>query len=59
MFYLTAIDPQIGCSVVLVYRLGTTLVNSLYDVINLKGTQSTPMELEVSGGYVDFVTLVQ
>jgi hypothetical protein len=59
LFYLTGRDKIIySQSVVLVYRLGTTYVNSLYDVIFVPGTGGD-FELEVSGGYVDFVTIVQ
>lgn len=59
LFYLTATDNRYNKPVVLVYRLGSTLVNSLYDVIGMNSSSISPVELEVSGGYVDFVTLVQ
>ena len=45
LFYLTAFDKKYNQQVVLVYRLGSTLVNSLYDVIGINSTSISPLEL--------------
>lgn len=58
LFFITAADLRNNKSVVMVYRLGNTLVNSLYDIIQVDGGRGD-IELEVSGGVVNFVTIVK
>lgn len=37
LFYLQAVDGNTNLTTILVYKIGSMLVNSLYDVINLLG----------------------
>lgn len=58
MVYVNAYDPKVNVSVILVYRSGFPSSAVLYDTIYLDKLYSRPgFEVEVSGNYVDFVSI--
>lgn len=59
LFYLQATDTKTNLTTVLVYKIGSFLVNSLYDVINLEGKyRHNNLLIEICGFGVDYVNLV-
>ena len=59
LFYVTAIDGNTNHTTILIYKTGSPLVNSLYDVINLNATYNHKnLFIEVCGFHLDYVNIL-